>query len=52
MKDVPKKQLPEISGGDQATVGSDPQLPKPSTDVDFPRNPFNPVFESPYTIEE
>jgi hypothetical protein len=52
MKEVAKKQLPEISGGDQATVGNNPQLPKPPTDVDFPRNPFNPVFEAPFNIEE
>jgi hypothetical protein len=52
MKQVPKKQLPEISGGDQAVVGVDPQLPAPSTDVDFPRNPFNPVYEAPFVIED
>lgn len=51
MKEVPKKQLPEISGGD-GPVGNDPQLPKAPTDVDFPRNPFNPVYEAPFSIEE
>jgi hypothetical protein len=52
MKEVPKKQLPEISGGDYVPTGSDSQLPTPSTDVDFPRNPLSPVFEAPYAIEE
>jgi hypothetical protein len=52
MKEVPKKQLPEISGGEEATAGVNSQLPKPPTDVDFPRNPFNPVYEAPFNIED
>jgi hypothetical protein len=52
MKDVPKKQLPEIAGGDQALAGPDPQLPKLPGSVDFPRNPFGPVYEAPLNDED
>ena len=51
MKEVPNVVLPEISGGDQNPNGSTP-LPSPSTNVDFPRNPFSPVCEMPYRIDE
>lgn len=52
MKEVLRKDLPEVAGGDYVPVGSDPQLPVPGADSDFPRSPFNPVYESPFTIEE
>ena len=50
MKEVPKKQLPEVSGGEIVPVN--PKVPTPPTETDFPRNPFSPVYEAPYTIEE
>jgi hypothetical protein len=52
MKEVPKKHLPEVSGGEVEPVGSNPKVPTPPTETDFPRNPFSPVYEAPYTIEE
>jgi hypothetical protein len=52
MKEVAKKQLPEISGGEIVPVGSNPKVPTPSTETDFPRNPFSPVFEAPFNIED
>jgi hypothetical protein len=54
MKEVPKKDLPEISGGEDQ-VGSCipyPGLPSPDDGTDYPRNPFNPVYESPYSADE
>ena len=47
MKEVPRKDLPEISGGEYTPVGSNPQLPAPSTGAGFPRDPVNPAYESP-----
>ena len=52
MKEVPKKDLPEVAGGDFHEGGCIPfpRLPGPD-EVDYPKDPFAPVFESPFTIE-
>ena len=48
MKEIPQSDLPRISGGEN---GSTP-LPEPRPTVDFPRNPFSPVYEEPVNFEE
>lgn len=54
MKEVPKQDLPDISGGDD--VSGDcipyPRLPSPDDGTDYPRDPFSPVYESPYALGE
>lgn len=54
MKEVPKQDLPDVSGGDfnQGGCIPYPRLPSPDDGIDYPHNPFNPVIESPYTIEK
>lgn len=47
MKELPKKELPEVSGGGSVQGGCVPQLPVPEDGLDYPQNPFNPVFEAP-----
>ena len=50
MKEVPKKDLPEVSGGDFQEGGCIPipRLPGPD-DREYPQNPFGlPVMETPY----
>lgn len=46
MKEVPQKDLPEVSGGDAArrvtTPPTSPYYPQP---IDYPRNPFGPMVE-------
>jgi hypothetical protein len=48
MKEIPQHNLPEISGGD----GGAAPLPSPGTQVDFPRNPFGPLYEAPVNDED
>jgi hypothetical protein len=50
MKEIPQRDLPAISGGEQNPHGT--PLPSPSTSVDFPRNPFSPAYEEPTNFEE
>jgi hypothetical protein len=54
MKEVPKKDLPEVSGGDFHEGGCIPYPRLPGTDdgVDYPQNPFGvPASEAPYGID-
>ena len=48
MKEVPKKDLPEVSGGEFQDGGCIPipRLPSPD-DVAYPTNPLGPVYETP-----
>ena len=48
MKEVPKKDLPEISGGEDAgSLGQVPTAPYFPPSIDYPRQPFGPVVEMP-----
>jgi hypothetical protein len=53
MKEVPRKDLPDVSGGDYQQGGCIPdplrQLPQP--DVDYPQDPIAPIFESSIPID-
>lgn len=46
MKEVPKKDLPEVSGGESVRGGCVPRLPGPDDGLDYPKYP-NPVIEAP-----
>lgn len=49
MKEVPAKSLPEVSGGDSHPDGCIPYPVLPDPDGIYPRNPFGPLVESPYS---
>ena len=50
MKEVAKKQLPEVSGG-VPSVGDQTKIPAPPAGIDYPRNPFGPVIEAPFNVQ-
>lgn len=46
MKQVPRKDLPQVSGGlDEPTLTS--ELPIAPVPLDYPNNPFGPVLDAP-----
>jgi hypothetical protein len=45
MKEVPKKDLPEVSGGDFHDGSCIPMPRFPGVDEPYPYNPGGPVFE-------
>ena len=54
MKEVPKKDLPEVSGGDFQEGGCIPlpRLPGLDDGIDYPQDPFGvPAAEAPYGID-
>ena len=53
MKEVPKKDQPEISGGEYSPDGCipDPLRQLPWTEIDYPQEPTVPVFEPSITID-